>query len=251
MSLLLSPWDRSLYLGWFPSPAVTRLLIPGAPAFMRGLRILFVSDVHLRGCVSDTKLDALIDRLAAQHADLLLLGGDYAEGRSQCTRFFRALSRLQPSLGIYGVPGNNDDPDTLVKDMACAGASLLCNRMVSIDLPGGRLEIGGCEDHFSGTPQTGGLFTESAYRILLSHQPVQPDCCCELMLSGHTHGGQMNLFGLTPYSIGFERRMCHLSVRGTKSVGNMLLAVCSGIGVSRLPLRFGARAEVLLAEFGS
>lgn len=238
-------------MGWFPSPAVTRLHIPGAPAFMRGLRILFVSDVHLRSSVPDTKLEALIDLLAAQHVDLLLLGGDYAEGRSQCARFFRALSRLHFPLGIYGVPGNNDDPAALEEAMARAGASLLCNRTAAVDLPGGRLEIGGCEDHLLGNPRTAALFSGGAYRILLSHQPVLPDCSCELMLSGHTHGGQMNFFGLNPYSIGFERRMGHLSVRGVKPVGSMLLAVCCGIGVSRIPLRFGARAEVLLAEFGA
>ncbi len=251
MGLFLSSWDANLHPGWFPLPVISRLSIPGAPAFLRGLKLLFVSDVHLRRCVSDAKLAALIRLIAAQKADLLLLGGDYGEGTDQCARFFRALSHLRCPLGIFGVPGNNDDPALLEKDMRHAGAVLLKNRTVSVALPGGRLEIGGCDDYLKGAPRTEGLFSGGDYRILLSHQPVQPDCACDLMLSGHTHGGQMNFFGLTPYSVGFEHRLKQLAVRGLHRISGMNLAVCNGIGVSRIPLRFGARAEILLAEFGS
>lgn len=251
MSLILSDWDLSLQPGWFHLPVVTRLTIPGAPAFLRGRRLLFVSDVHLRYCVSDEKLEALITLMAAQKADLLLLGGDYGEGMDQCARFFRSLSRLRCPLGAFGVRGNNDDPASLEAHMGLGSAVLLDNRTVSIPLPGGMLEIGGCDDHETGDPHTGALFSQSAYRVLLSHQPVRPDCACELMISGHTHGGQMNFLGLTPYSVGFERRRKHIAVRGLHNLNGMQLAVCCGVGVSRIPLRFGARAEILLAEFGA
>lgn len=216
---------------------------------MRGIRALFVSDIHLRASVSDARLNSLIDRIAAQNADLLLLGGDYGEGNSQCARFFGALARLDFPLGIYGVTGNNDDPAALEGHMAKANAFLLKNHSTCIHLRGGRLLLGGCDECKYGQPQTKNLFFGDGYRILLSHMPVQPDCSCELMLCGHTHGGQMNFFGLTPYSIGFEYPMKHLSVRGLNCLGSMYLAVCSGIGVSRIPLRFGARSEILLLEF--
>ena len=69
------------------------------------------------------------------------------------------------------------------------------------------------------------------------------------MLSGHTHAGQFNLLGLTPYSVGFERRFRHLAIRGLHRVGDMHLLVGSGIGVSRLPLRIGASPRIYLMEF--
>ena len=72
---------------------------------MGGLRALFVSDVHLRRGVSDAKLGALIDLIRAQRADLLLLGGDYAETADQCARFFEALRGMHFRLGSYAVPG--------------------------------------------------------------------------------------------------------------------------------------------------
>lgn len=216
---------------------------------MRGIRALFVSDVHLRASVNDARLNSLIDRIAAQNADLLLLGGDYSEGSSQCARFFGALARLHFPLGIYGIPGNNDDPAALEGHMSRARAQLLINRSICVPLSGGKLLLGGCDEYKYGQPQTKNLFSGDGYRILLSHMPVLPDCGCELMLCGHTHGGQMNFFGLTPYSIGFEYPMKQLAVRGLNCLGSMYLAVCSGIGVSRIPLRFGARSEILLLEF--
>lgn len=247
----LVPFDPYLHIGFFPRPQLERLHIPGAPAHLRGLRALFVSDVHLRGCVPEAKLTALIDLLRAQSADLLLLGGDYAEGEDQCARFFAALRGLRAPLGAFGVPGNNDSPAILPRCMEEAGVVLLKNRAVSIDLPGGRLLLGGCDEHKFGAPDSARLFRGEGYRILLSHYPAPPDCEADLMLSGHTHGGQINLFGVTPYILPFERKYRLLALRGTKQLGGMHIAVCNGVGVSRLPLRIGARPQILLLDFGS
>lgn len=249
MSLFFTPWDRYLHIGLFPLPRVEPISIPGAPKYLQGLRILFLSDIHLRPCVAEARLGALIDLIAAQRADLILLGGDYAESAAQCARFFQAFQHVKAPLGCFGVPGNNDDPTVLPGCMEGAGVELLCNRAAALQLPGGILQIGGCDDHLYGDPQTRGLFPEDGYRILLSHYPVLPDCACELMLSGHTHGGQMNFFGVTPYSVGFEHSRGLLAIRGQRQIGNMRLAVCSGVGVSRLPLRIGAAPQILLVEF--
>lgn len=249
---LYVPPDPGLYPGVFPLPHPERVQISGAPAHMHGLRALFVSDVHLRRSVSDARLEMLIGLMRMQRADLLLLGGDYAEDGDSCARFFAALRKLSFPLGAYAVPGNNDPGDAalLQSMMARAGVTLLKNRCASIRLPGGTLEIAGCDEHKYGAPRTDGLFSgDSAYRILLSHFPILPDCACELMLSGHTHGGQFNLMGVTPYTIGFERRFPLLAVRGLHRIGEMQLLVSSGVGVSRLPLRIGASPRIHLLEF--
>lgn len=246
--------DHNLHIGFFPQPRLVRVAIGGAPAHMRPLRALFLSDVHLRRCVEDAQLEALIEQLAAQNASLLLLGGDYAEAPEQCLRFFRALGRVRPPLGAYAAVGNNDrmPVDALREAMAAVGVVLLKNECRRLALPGGALEIAGCDDHKYGAPRTRGLFSDSdAYRILLSHFPCAPDCACDLMLSGHTHAGQCNLLGLTPYSLGFEHRYRLLALRGLHRRNGMRLLVGNGIGVSRAPLRVGAEAQIYLLEFGA
>jgi predicted MPP superfamily phosphohydrolase len=75
------------------------------------------------------------------------------------------------------------------------------------------------------------------------------------MLSGHTHGGQFNLFGLNPYSIGFERFGDELPppavVSGMMRFGPTTLLTSKGIGVSRIPLRIGVRPEIHLLTFSA
>ena len=246
--------DGNLYLGLFPAPRLERIAIDGAPEWLRGTRLLFVCDVHLRRSVDDGRLEALIDQIAGAGADMLLLGGDYAESSEDCRRFFRALRRAAFPLGVYAVPGNNDSESApALREIAAeSGVTLLRNEWRRVQLPNGALEIGGCDDHMYGEPRTAGLFSgDGAYRVLLSHFPTMPDCECELMLSGHTHAGQFNLLGLTPYSLGFEREFRLLAVRGLHEIGGMRLFVSNGVGVSRYPIRLGAQARITLVEFSS
>lgn len=244
--------DRYFHLGVFPLPTIRRIRIDGAPDFLCGLRIGFISDVHLRPCVSDEKLRALMGKIREMNADMLLLGGDYAETDADCRRFFRFLSEIAPKYGCYAVFGNNDFicRDSLCEIMAQSGVRLLLNEAEVVSLPEGRLCIAGCDDHKYGVPETESLFSGENYRILLSHWPCAPECTANLMLSGHTHGGQINVFGITPYFIGFEFERKLMLIHGEKRIGDMRLFVGKGVGVSRLPIRIGAKAEIYLFEFG-
>lgn len=241
---------RTFRFSWFDLPKVTEIVIDNAPDFMLPVRALFISDVHLRRSVSQERLDRLIALIRSQSADLLLLGGDYGEGRSQCERFFNALADLSFPLGIYAVPGNNDVRNDLDLLLRPANAVLLRNRAVDIPLTGGVLRIGGVDDHKYGQPDARGLFPDdAAYRILLSHFPVNCDCPCDLQLSGHTHAGQICPFKITPYDIGFERRYHMSNVSGLDRVDHHQIFVSSGIGVSRLPIRLNADPEICLLSF--
>lgn len=241
--------DRGLFPGIFPRPRLVEACIPGGP---EGLRILFVSDVHLRPGVSQARLEALMDQMAAAEADLLMLGGDYAETPQDCQRFFSALRRVHFPLGGYAVLGNNDfqSRETLAETARTAGVTLLVNEAVTLTLPDGPVQIGGCDELKYGIPQTQSLFSEgSAYRILLSHYPVRPDCSCDLMLCGHTHAGQCNLWGITPYLLGFEHKYRLLALKGAHQMQQMHLLVSNGIGISRVPLRLGAEPQIYLLKF--
>lgn len=244
--------DRDLHLGVFPEPTPIMRRIEDAPPFMNGLRALFVSDVHLRPSVNNARLSKFIEGIAAQNASLLLLGGDYAETQEDCLRFFAALSELSFPLGAWAVSGNNDRwGRAFERALSESGIQLLKNTARTLSLPGGKLSIGGCDDHKYGQPHTATLFEHApdAYRILLSHFPICPDCVCELMLSGHTHAGQCNFLGITPYSLGFEHRYRLCGVRGLKKIGNMRVLIGNGVGVSRVPLRLGAQPQIDLLEF--
>ena len=130
--------------------------------------------------------------------------------------------------------------------MQSCGVRLLVNESVQLN---GDVEIGGCDEYKHGSPQTEKIFHSSAYRILLSHFPVKPECRCDLMLSGHTHGGQFNVLGITPYIIGFEHGYKIETISGMTRLDDTALLTSKGIGMSKLPLRIGVRPQVHLVKF--
>ena len=242
--------------------AVTEHRISGAPAFMRGLRALFVSDVHAIGRTRQGDLEALAQRMAGASPDLVLLGGDYADRREDALRVFKAWRGLHAPLGCYAVMGNNDaeaweSPLALRREMERFGCHLLVNQSERLRLNAGTLYIAGLDDYRYGHPDSTGLYPASpapdAWRILLSHYPCRPALAPDLMLSGHTHGGQFNVLGLTPYAIGFERfsrpRRPSMAIAGLREIDGIRLLVSKGIGASRLQLRVGVRPEVNLLVF--
>ena len=236
-------------------------VVTGAPAFMRGLRLLFASDTHVLSRTTDAEIDAFVALMAAQMADIVLLGGDYSDTAEGAVRLFEAMKALRAPLGIYGVIGNNDaeawdSVRELRRAMAKGGCKLLVNQSKALRINGGALYIGGVDEHRYGKPHCEGLYPAApspvAYRVLLSHYPCRPALTPDLMLSGHTHGGQFNALGLTPFAIGFERisrKPKSMAVAGLMDVGDMKLLVSKGVGASRIQLRVGVRPEIDLLTF--
>lgn len=243
--------------------AVSERRIPGAPPFMRGLRAVFVTDTHVLPRTSRADIDALAAKIAGTRADVMLLGGDYSDRTEDAVRLFDALGGVVPALGGYGVLGNNDTQasdgqnERLETAMARAGCQLLVNRSVRIRRDGGVIWIGGVDEHRYGKPDATGLYPGNPrpdiYRILLSHYAVMPSVRPDLMLCGHTHGGQFNLLGVTPFTIGFEERripyQASMATAGLFDVDGMKLLVSKGVGASRIQLRVGVRPEINLLVF--
>lgn len=237
-------------------PVVSTLTLP-APSGWHGRTALFVSDIHLRNGMD---AERLTDQMVSVQADLILLGGDYADTRSEALRLFRAFRRLRAPLGIFAVCGNNDieafgSHEALAEAFSSFGARLLVNQSQPVD----GVWIGGVDECRYGTPYYPCVFppeVPSQRRILISHYPLckgLTQAHPALMLSGHTHGGQFNAFGLTPYSIGFECFGSHSRrpalVSGAKRFDETLLLVSKGIGGSRIPLRVGVRPEIHRISF--
>ena len=233
-----------------------------APEFLRGTRALFLSDAHVTRRTTEADLDAFAARVAEIAPDLVLWGGDFADEAVHARRLFNHLRAIAPPLGSFAAPGNNDreawsDLGRLREVMADAGIRLLVNESVEIPVGAGWLTIAGVDEYFRGAPDSAGLYPETvgpdAWRLLISHFPILPERLPDLMLSGHTHGGQFNLLGLTPYTIGFERLFSRkfppAYVAGIYEAGATRLLVSKGIGASRIPLRVGVRPEIDLVVF--
>lgn len=245
--------DCSLSLARGKKLATTALSLTGTPEWLRGRTLLFASDFHLRPRM-DPK--PIASQMAACRADMILLGGDYADRKDQALRLFDALRPLRAPLGVYAVAGNNDveafgDLSALRAAVERFGGRLLVNEGVSVSLDGGTLRIAGVDEYRYGAPSFDGLFPDPGdYQILLSHYPILPKGePPDLMLTGHTHGGQFNFLGLTPFAIGFERigsqrGLAPAMVSGARRFGQTMLVVSKGIGASRIPLRIGVRAEI-------
>ena len=256
MHFLFHKPDFYFRIDHFPPPRILEHTIPAAPEYLRGLRALFVADLHLRRRTNQARIDALVAQIAATQPDMMLFGGDYAEDSEGFDRFLEAFGALSCPLGAYAVPGNNDselfpDRSILRRKLEKIGIRLLNNECISLVLPGGSLHIAGCDEPKHGHPRTENIYPPRAsYRILLSHYPVLPDCDADLMLSGHTHGGQCNFCGITPYALGYEARRHVCAISGLRRFGDMHVLVSNGIGVSKFPFRMGAEPQIHILNFG-
>lgn len=238
------------------------VIIPGAPAFMKGLRAVFVSDTHVMPGTTDGQLDSLFESINALSPDILFLGGDYAEMPGDAVRFYRGLRKVNAPLGKFAVVGNNDHWEEQPIEVTCGamaecGVRPLMNDACTVPVNGGRLIIAGVDEHLGGKPDARGLYPENReegmYSILLSHYPCPPEVMPDLMLSGHTHGGQFNFMGITPFTVGFEgimnREITSRAIAGLHEMNGGKLFVGKGIGASRLQLRIGVRPEIYTLQF--
>lgn len=242
--------------------SVTEARISHAPVFMKGVRALFITDVHATPRTTDADMDALAKKAAALRPDIVLLGGDYADAAAPALRLFERLAALSAPLGMYGVLGNNDreafpEPSALRSAMARAGFALLVNEARRVSVNGGTLIVAGLDDYRYGSPDPVDLYPAApapdCCRLLLSHYPRMVSPMPDLMLCGHTHGGQFNLLGVTPYTIGFERlfarKRASRFIAGLHEYRGARVLVGKGIGASRIPLRVGVRPEINLIRF--
>lgn len=235
--------------------AVDERTVTGAPEALKGLRTVFVSDVHMRPGMD---AEPLVRRIMDAQPDLILLGGDYADRKEDALRLFDAFRALRAPRGIFAARGNNDaeafeSAEELADAVSLFGARLLVDECAD----GGGFLIGAVNEYRHSRSEYGKVFAGKAgYKILLSHYPVLPKDGekPDLMLCGHTHGGQFNALGLTPYGIGFERMggMSHLApemVSGFDTVEGVKMLVSKGIGTSRIHWRIGVEPQIHLLHF--
>lgn len=224
------------------------------PEAFDGFRIAFISDLHYKSLLDENGLNHLVRSLIAQKADVLLMGGDYQEGCEYVEPLFAVLSRVKPSMGIYGVMGNNDYErchDKIVRTMQHYGMHPLEHQVDTLRKGGQQIIIAGVRNPFdlahNGVSPTLALSPKD-FVILLVHTPDYIEdvsvANTDLALAGHTHGGQVRIFGVAPivnshYGTRFLTGLAY-------NTAKMPMIVTNGIGTSQLPIRMGAPAEIIL-----
>ena len=278
--LLLFVW--SLVQAFLIEPhmlTITRrtLTLPGLPDSWEGRRIAFFSDTHVGPDYSVEQLNKVADAMVAESPDLILFGGDLVDHRTPTDEAYEqsvgdVLARMRAPLGQYAISGNHDNrlrAELLLmyRMLDRGGFELLRNE--SVDLDG--IWLGGLEESYFGNPdldlaysaegliepdeRTGtvgessgdGNFIAPDFRILLMHQP---DFAAEqyvddanLILSGHSHNGQVTFFGKPLLTVHQGSRYPYgaytLTDRST-------LVVSRGLGTVAVAARLFAAPELMI-----
>ena len=224
------------------------------PEAFEGFRIAFVSDLHYKSLLKAKGLTELVRVLIAQKADVLLMGGDYQEGCEYVEPLFSALARVKTPMGTYGVMGNNDYErchDDIVNTMKHYGMRPLEHEVDTMSKDGQQIIVAGVCNPFdlkqNGVSPTLAL-SPNDFVILLVHTPDYVEdvsvANTDIALAGHTHGGQVRVFGYAPIQNSHygTRFLTGLAYNSTK----MPLIVTNGIGTSQMPVRIGAPAEIIM-----
>ncbi|MDG5816383.1 metallophosphoesterase [Chitinispirillales bacterium ANBcel5] len=226
------------------------------PQAFDGFRIVFLADIHFNRFFTQERLQGIVNRVNALDPDLILLGGDYAEGDPKYIDLcFEVLADLEAPYGVYGVLGNHEHwlgAEKSIQAMDEAGILSIDNNSFWIEKDGERIKVGGvgdlCED-VQKLEKTTGDVTEEDFVILVSHSPdyaeIMDRSKVDLMFAGHTHGGQITLFGLYAPKIPSDYGQKYRT--GVVTHDDLKVIVSNGIGTNTLPVRFFARPQINVA----
>jgi predicted MPP superfamily phosphohydrolase len=232
---------------------LTDVWLEGLPESFDGFRIAQISDVHHSRLVSIEDVGRVVELAQGAGADLIALTGDYTTAyRRYIEPCAEALGGLSAAEGVWAVLGNHDhytDPQLTARALERAHISVLNNANTVLRRGGDALQLAGIDDwSWNGTDWPRALYglDRKLPTVLLSHQPRVLDVAeaekVSLILSGHTHGGQLSLpFIGAPARFGVED---FKYLRGLYARNGTQLYVSRGTGVIGLPLRFGVRPEI-------
>lgn len=254
--------------GYGPGQRSLRVLeldvtIPGLGEAFDGFRIAQLSDIHLGGFMNEALLAGHVERTNGLGADLICITGDITDGLEHAPRTFPVLDGLRAPEGVVAILGNHDvytGADEVTAELRRrTSIHVLRDESVVLEREGQRLHILGVND--AGLDWTRGVREHEALpglvaavpdgeaSVLLSHRPdlfgQAAGFGIGLVLSGHTHGGQLAL----PWPAARPSSLAHFISdypRGTYRQGESTLHVNLGIGVTAQPVRVFSPREITL-----
>ncbi|MEO5348494.1 MAG: metallophosphoesterase [Magnetococcus sp. YQC-3] len=258
--LLLLPLCLVMVLNEANHLEVTHHPIAGTPGTAPRLRIAQISDLHLVGGAAVE--EAVVREVNAAPPDLLVLTGDMVDRRERLSALDAFLGQLETFSDKWAVLGNHEywsglNLQALRRIYAKHRVNLLVNEATLLNRAQGQLLLVGLDDARGGRPDWNkAIRAHAAWRgaiLVLAHNPntagnygmpARPPGN-GLILSGHTHGGQIVLFGM---AVDMDARNAQ-GVAGWQQVGGWRLYISRGVGTSIIPVRLGARPELALFEW--
>ncbi|HAR62618.1 MAG TPA: metallophosphoesterase [Candidatus Margulisbacteria bacterium] len=236
---------------------INRIIIKDAsiPQQFNNKKIAFISDIHCGPYFSIKRVRNLVEMINKLHPDIILLGGDYVyRNKANIYLCAKELKELKAPLGVIAVLGNHDygqGPISIKNVLTEAGILIMDNTGKWINVDNSRIKIGGLADFWCSSPNITNILQETSEKdfvMVLSHNPdFSERITCnrvDLVLSGHTHGGQITCFGLwapfTSSQYGQKYRSGVVQTPHTKVV------ITNGIGTTGMPLRFFAPPSIEL-----
>ncbi len=234
--------------------------LAGLPKRLEGLKIAVMSDFHAGAFIKREDILEAVHMVNNERPDVVALLGDYVDGAyshsgenvENGSYLFDALKRLKAPLGIYAVLGNHDhwtDADLVRKKLASVPVVILDNRSIGLD---NNFTVAGVDDFWEGPSQPfraiKDLSPESVV-IMLSHNPdvniqLGGDKQVKLVLSGHTHGGQIRI----PYIKRAPWVPCSRKYRGPsglmRETKHRWTFITKGVGTFFAPIRLACPPDI-------
>nr|WP_210263459.1 metallophosphoesterase [Rhizobium sp. SEMIA 4085] len=257
------------------------------PGWTPGLKLRVVALADLHACepwMSASRIAAICAMANELSGDVTVMLGDYASGMNMVTRYMHssewseALATLRAPLGVHAILGNHDWWEDKVaqendgtqpfghRALSDVGIPVYSNRAVRLEKDGYGFWLAGLEDqlallpgkswgrtHMLGLDDLDGTLaqvSDDAPIILLAHEPdlfPRVPQRVSLTLSGHTHGGQIRLFGrspVVPSRFGNRYAYGHVVEEGRNII------ISGGLGCSIAPIRFGVPPEIVVIDLG-
>ena len=228
------------------------------PSSFDGYRIAFASDFHLESKFKERQLRGTIKALQMLAPDVLLLGGDYQEGCEYVVPLFDELARVTPPNGTYAVLGNNDYErctELIRNAMHRNDIHLLEHDMDTLRRGNEYIVLWGVNPYAGRYPSAriinhkSAIINKEDYVILFTHTPDYVEDAdvsgVDVALAGHTHGGQVTLFGLyAPVTASQYGTRFRTGLR--RNSQGIPVIISNGLGTSRYPIRLFAPTDVVM-----
>lgn len=230
------------------------------PANLKGMSLVQISDLHIGLLHLNAKwLGKVVQQVNAQNTDFFAITGDLVEGPfAEVSPQLEILKNVQVRFEKFYITGNHEyihGSGPWEKRLEQLGFTTLHNQNKIISYQSARVLFAGVPDrmvprfdpHLRSQPDVALHTTEKVdYKILLAHEPASrwdiKTESCDLLLSGHTHGGQIFPFGILV-------RLVQPVVSGFKKIGDTLVFAHQGTGLWGPPMRWFSRCEIVVFKW--
>lgn len=231
-----------------------KIYLDRLPEELDGFRLVHLSDIHHSPFTSIEHISRVVEVSNRLKPDMFMLTGDYVSHEPEyIAPVAEVLSGLQAEHGTHACLGNHDhwtDADLVTRRFRRAGINLLINEGIRYAARGTRFWLCGVDDYMVGKTDLKAALTgsgEDEFQLLLAHNPqiVRPAARygVDLMLSGHTHGGQVKIRDEEKRIL--PRRKLTSGLHRRK---NTQIYITRGIGTVVVPVRYQCPPEISLIE---